>query len=65
MGRVKTKWVKGVSAELVNLYPDKFTTDFDKNKIVINGMNLVHDKIIKNKICGCIVRIVGKNARAV
>ncbi|MBU3896361.1 MAG: 30S ribosomal protein S17e [Nanoarchaeota archaeon] len=65
MGRVKTRWIKSMAEELVSQCPDKFSTDFDKNKKSINEMNLVHDKIIKNKMCGYIVRVVGKNARAI
>ncbi len=63
MGRIKTKWVKTVARELVEKHPEKFSTDFINNKKSLDAMDLIEDKIIRNKVAGCIVRIVGKNSR--
>jgi len=60
MGRIKTRWMKNVAGELVKKYPDKFSTDFQKNKEVIEAMNLIQDKVIRNKVAGYIVKVVSK-----
>ena len=63
MGRIKTRWMKNVANELVKKYPDKFSTDFENNKRSVDSMNLIADKIIRNKVCGYIVKVVSKNAQ--
>ncbi|MBU3905282.1 MAG: 30S ribosomal protein S17e [Nanoarchaeota archaeon] len=63
MGRIKTRWMKTVANELVTRYPKKFNTDFDNNKKVIDEMNLIADKIIRNKVAGYIVKLVTKGAQ--
>jgi len=62
VGRIRTRWVKNVAEELVKKYPDKFNTDFENNKKILEGMRLVEDKIIRNKVCGYIVKVVSKQA---
>ena len=39
---------------LIELYPDRFSNDFENNKIVLNELNLVDDKSVRNKIAGLI-----------
>lgn len=63
MGRIRTRWVKNVANELVKKYPDKFNTDFENNKKVLEEMKLVEDKIIRNKVCGYIVKVVAKQTQ--
>ena len=63
MGRIRTRWVKNVAGELVKKYPGKFNTDFENNKKVLEEMKLVEDKIIRNKVCGYIVKVVSKQAQ--
>lgn len=62
MGRIKTRWMKNVAEEVVKRYPDKFNTDFENNKRSLDALNLVEDKIIRNKVCGYIVKVVSKQA---
>jgi len=60
MGRIKTKWIKTVADRLLEKQPDKFTTDFDTNKEIVKGMNLIKSKKMRNKIVGCIGKKVKK-----
>ncbi len=62
MGRIKTRWMKNVANELVARHPEKFTKDFDNNKKVIDSMDLIADKVIRNKVAGYIVKLVSKKA---
>lgn len=56
MGRVKGTLVKRVSKECLVKYPDKFTTDFNKNKKVLDQIFTTY-KRIRNSIAGYITRL--------
>jgi small subunit ribosomal protein S17e len=60
MGRIRGKWVKNIAKRLVEKYPDKFNNDFDNNKKFIEGLKIIEDKPIRNKIAGYIVSEVQK-----
>jgi small subunit ribosomal protein S17e len=60
MGRIRGKWVKNIAKKLVERYPDKFNNNFDDNKKFIEGLKIIEDKPIRNKIAGYIVSEVQK-----
>jgi small subunit ribosomal protein S17e len=60
MGRIRGKWVKNIAKKLVERYPDKFNNSFDDNKKFIEGLKIIEDKPIRNKIAGYIVSEVQK-----
>lgn len=60
MGRIRTKWVKNIAEELVKKYPDKFSKDFDKNKKIINELEVMDTNSMRNKVAGCIVKFLKK-----
>jgi small subunit ribosomal protein S17e len=60
MGRIRGKWVKNIAKKLVEKYPDKFNNNFDDNKKFIEGLKIIDDKPIRNKIAGYIVSEVQK-----
>lgn len=60
MGRIRTKFVKNLSEQLIAQYPDKFSKDFESNKKVLDELKVVDSKIIRNKIAGYIVCIIRK-----
>ncbi|MCD6476943.1 MAG: 30S ribosomal protein S17e [Candidatus Aenigmarchaeota archaeon] len=64
MGRIRTKWIKNLSKDLISQYPDKFNTDFENNKKVLNELNIIPDKLIRNKVAGYIVTLLKKNVSA-
>lgn len=54
MGSIRGKWIKKMATNLLELYPDKFTKDFDKNKQALNELGLIDDKSVRNKVAGLI-----------
>ena len=58
VGKVRTLIIKKVSKELVSKYPDVFTTDFEKNKILLDKYSEVDSKHLRNRISGYIVNIM-------
>jgi small subunit ribosomal protein S17e len=62
MGRIRGKWVKNIAKKLVEKYPDKFNNNFDDNKKFIEGLKIIEDKPIRNKIAGYIVSEVQKRS---
>ncbi|MEM4648093.1 MAG: 30S ribosomal protein S17e [Candidatus Pacearchaeota archaeon] len=59
MGRIKTGLVKKTAMQLIKVYGDEFTTDFNKNKEIIDK-NIKLSKKLRNTIAGYIVRIKKK-----
>jgi small subunit ribosomal protein S17e len=63
MGKVRTILIKKVSKELINKYPDVFTTDFEKNKKLIDKYLEVDSKHLRNRISGYVVNLMKIKAR--
>jgi small subunit ribosomal protein S17e len=63
MGKVRTLLIKKVSKELINKYPDVFTTDFDENKKLLDKYLEVDSKHLRNRISGYIVNLVKIKSR--
>ena len=57
MGKVRPENVKKVSRELVERYPDKFSTDFQANKRAIDTLVQVYSPKLKNRIAGYVTRL--------
>jgi len=60
MGRIRGKWIKNLSKKLVEQFPDKFNNNFEDNKKALNEMNIIDDKLMRNKVAGYIVDIIEK-----
>jgi len=60
MGRIRGRWIKNISEKLVEKYPDKFSNDFKSNNEVLKGMDLINDKVVRNKIAGYIISVIKK-----
>jgi small subunit ribosomal protein S17e len=56
MGRVRPTYIKRVAIELVRTYPDRFTEDFDHNKLVVNELTDVESLTMRNRITGYVTR---------
>jgi small subunit ribosomal protein S17e len=57
MGRIKTKQIKAVTAEAYEAYKEEFTTDFDKNKLLLNKIQDGESKKLRNVIAGYATRL--------
>jgi small subunit ribosomal protein S17e len=49
--RVKTK---RLAEEILKKYPNKFTTDFDENKNLVEEVVIISSKTLRNKLAGYI-----------
>jgi len=58
VGKVRTVLVKRLSRELVERYPDSFTTDFDQNKSVVDELLTNTTKRLRNRIAGYVTRLM-------
>jgi small subunit ribosomal protein S17e len=50
--------IKRISNELLEKYPDKFSSDFDENKEAIKQLAVVRSKLLRNKIAGYITSYI-------
>lgn len=58
MGKVRTVLIKSISKELINKYPEVFSTDFEKNKELLDKYLEVDSKHLRNRISGYIVNLM-------
>ena len=58
MGNVRPEKVKRVASELFTKYPDKFTTDFEQNKKILEPILSTQSKSLRNTIAGYLTRLV-------
>jgi len=58
LGKVRTEHVKRIARELVERFPDKFTTDFENNKKVLESVAEIPTTKLRNKIAGYITRLM-------
>jgi small subunit ribosomal protein S17e len=63
MGKVRTILIKKVSKELISKYPDVFTTDFEKNKKLLDKYLEIDSKHLRNRISGYIVNLMKIKSR--
>ena len=56
MGRIRPTYIKRVSIELVNKYPEVFSEDFENNKTMVNSLTDVSSVTMRNRIAGYITR---------
>jgi len=57
-GKVRTELVKKIARELVERFPDKFTTDFETNKKLVDTFTNISSKKLRNRVAGYITRLV-------
>lgn len=58
MGKVRTILIKHTSKELINKYPNVFTTDFNANKKLLDKYLEIDSKHLRNRISGYIVNLL-------
>ncbi len=58
MGRIKTQFIKRTSTDLMGKHSDKFTIDFEHNKIAVSQLTDVQSKKVRNVIAGYLSRLV-------
>ncbi|MDH5449221.1 MAG: 30S ribosomal protein S17e [Candidatus Bathyarchaeota archaeon] len=58
MGNVRPEHVKRVARELLRRYADKFTTNFDENKEIIQSVTNIASTKLRNRVAGYVTRIL-------
>ena len=58
MGRIKTLLVKRVAKKLIKVHPHEFTSEFDKNKHLVEKYTNTTSTKMRNIIAGYTARLV-------
>ncbi|HEB37455.1 MAG TPA: 30S ribosomal protein S17e [Thermoplasmatales archaeon] len=56
MGNIRQTNIKNIAIELVERFPDQFSTDFQQNKKKVEELTDVASKELRNKIAGYVTR---------
>ena len=58
LGKVRSLQIKRTARELIEKYPDRFSTDFQHNKKILNEILERVGKPIRNRIAGYITTLL-------
>ncbi|PIU21610.1 MAG: 30S ribosomal protein S17e [Candidatus Diapherotrites archaeon CG08_land_8_20_14_0_20_34_12] len=64
MGKAISKAIKAKAENLLELIGDRFSADFDKNKKVLQQLEMPYSKEERNVIAGYITRLKNQEAEA-
>lgn len=54
--------VRRISTELLSRYPDRFATEFEENKKIVNELARIRSKILRNMVAGHITSYIRKRS---
>ena len=54
---MRTEHVKRIARELVEGFPDKFTTDFENNKKLVMALTNISSTKLRNRVAGYTTRL--------
>jgi len=54
--------VKRLARELMQRFPDKFTTDFENNKKAVQSLTTISSIRLRNRIAGYVTRLLNTQA---
>jgi small subunit ribosomal protein S17e len=57
LGKVRTEQVKRIARELLDRYPNKFTTDFENNKKLVETLTNISSTKLRNRVAGYTARL--------
>jgi small subunit ribosomal protein S17e len=63
LGKVRTDTVKRAARELVEKFPDRFTTEYEANKLAVNELLRAPSKKLRNLIAGYVTRLKVTDAK--
>jgi len=58
LGKVRPEHVKRLARELTVRFPDRFTTNFEKNKEVVDALTDISSTKFRNRVAGYIIRLM-------
>jgi len=56
LGNIKQANIKNIAIQLVEKFPDQFSTDFEHNKKKVEELTDVSSKEVRNRIAGYVTR---------
>ncbi|UCD03003.1 MAG: 30S ribosomal protein S17e [Candidatus Aenigmatarchaeota archaeon] len=63
MGRIKTTAIKVLAREILEEHGDKFSSDFEKNKKIIDKVKKIESKKTRNVVAGYITKEVERSKK--
>lgn len=63
MGRIRPTYVKRAAKQLLERYPNMFSTDFEHNCQALEKLARVESKPLKNKVAGYITALLKQQGR--
>ncbi|MBS3060032.1 MAG: 30S ribosomal protein S17e [DPANN group archaeon] len=60
MGKQRSKILRRKTEELYKMFPQDFSTDFEKNKDSLNKLRIFQSKISRNISAGYLVKLAGE-----
>jgi ribosomal protein S17E len=57
LGKQRSKILRRNAEAIYNMFKDRFGTDFEKNKKVLDEMKIFQNKLNRNIVAGCIVSL--------
>ncbi len=56
IGKIRTETIKRLANDILEKFPNKFSTDFEINKRLLEQIAIVPSKSLRNRIAGYITR---------
>ncbi len=63
MGKVRPDHIKKVARKLLELFPEKFNSDFENNKRMVAVLTDVASTKIRNRVAGYLTRLAKTNPK--
>jgi small subunit ribosomal protein S17e len=58
MGRVRQTYIKRAARNLLERYPDKFSTSYEENRRALRELTNVESKSLRNRVAGYIATLL-------
>jgi small subunit ribosomal protein S17e len=58
VGSIRPRYIKNAAKNLLALYPDTFTDDFETNKRLVEQLTDTKSKTVRNRIAGYLVGLI-------
>ena len=58
MRNLTPAFVKRIALELIEKFPEEFTDDFEKNKMLVERLTTISTKNLRNRVAGYITRLM-------
>ncbi len=58
MGRVRQTYIKRAARNLLERYPDKFSTSYEENRRVLGELTNIESKPLRNRVAGYIATLL-------